>query len=152
MPTTSLRQAKPNLRRFVDAQADIYNSALTELEQGKKIGHWMWFIFPQMKGLGSSTVNKYFGIQSREEAKEYLAHPILGERLLECVDILMSVSGVAAVDIFGYPDVLKLRSSMTLFESVSSGESVFFQVLKEYYQGQRDSRTLELLDFYENNE
>ena len=142
-------QAKPNLLRYTDAQADIYDSALAELRRGKKVGHWMWFIFPQIKGLGYSPASEYFGIQSDKEAKEYLSDPILGKRLIECANALLSAGGVTAEEIFGYPDVLKLRSSMTLFESVSSSNSVFTQVLDKYYHGQRDGKTLELLERHE---
>jgi uncharacterized protein (DUF1810 family) len=149
MPTKPLTQVKPSLRRYVDAQANTYDSALAELKRRKKAGHWMWFIFPQIKGLGSSSTSEYFGIQSGEEAKEYLADPILGKRLTECANALVSISGLTAEEIFGYPDVLKLRSSMTLFECVSSDNSVFAQVLEKYYQGQRDRKTLELLDRHE---
>lgn len=146
MLTTPLTPAKPNLTRYVDAQMGIFDSALAELKRGKKTGHWMWFIFPQIKGLGSSATSEYFGIHGREEAEDYLSDPILGKRLIECANTLVSINEVTAEDIFGYPDVLKLRSSMTLFESVSCENNVFSQVLEKYYQGQRDERTLELLD------
>ncbi|MDD2893313.1 MAG: DUF1810 domain-containing protein [Halothiobacillaceae bacterium] len=150
MSSFSLTQVKPSLHRYIDAQADLYDSALAELKRGKKTGHWMWFIFPQVKGLGSSSKSEYFGIQNSEEAKEYLYNPILGKRLIECVNALV-LNGITAQDILGYPDVLKLRSSMTLFESVSSENNVFSKVLENYFQGQRDIETLELLDRYEAN-
>ena len=137
---------KPGLDRYIDAQSNIYDSALAELRLAEKTGHWMWFIFPQIKGLGHSSTSEYYGIQGREEAKEYLSDPVLGKRLIECANALLSVSGTTAEEIFGYPDVLKLRSSMTLFENISDGNSVFSQVLDKYYQGQRDGKTLELLN------
>ncbi len=111
----------------------------------------MWFIFPQIRGLGSSTKGDFFGIQSRAEAREYLADPVLGKRLLECANVLLSVDGVTAEDIFGYPDLLKLRSSMTLFENVSENDA-FTKVLEKYYQGLRDTKTHELLQAYGANE
>jgi uncharacterized protein (DUF1810 family) len=138
-----LTRAK-NLDRFIDAQANIYDSALAELRRGKKEGHWMWFIFPQVRGLGSSAKSNFFGIQNRAEAREYLDDPVLGKRLLECTNTLLSVNGVTAEEIFGHPDVLKLKSSMTLFENVSSN-GPFAKVLEKYYQGQRDTKTLGLL-------
>lgn len=140
-----------HLHRFIDAQSGIYDSALAELKGGKKEGHWMWFIFPQIRGLGFSVKSDFFGIQGRAEAKEYLADPVLGARLLECTNVLLSLSGTTAEEIFGYPDVLKLKSSMTLFESASSNDS-FGKVLKKYYQGHRDAKTIELLHNYETNE
>lgn len=146
----NLPQAK-KLHRFIDAQADIYDSALAELRRGKKEGHWMWFIFPQIQGLGPSAKSDFFGIQSNAEAREYLADPVLGKRLLECANVLLSVDGATAEDIFGYPDVLKLRSSMTLFENVSDNDA-FTKILEKYYQGQRDTKTHELLQVHGANE
>lgn len=145
MSSTARPQENVSLIRYVNAQTEIYDSALAELKRGKKEGHWMWYIFPQLKGLGASTTSDYFGIQSYKEAKEYLSDPILGKRLAECAGTLLSINGVTAADIFGYPDVLKLRSSMTLFENVSCENGVFTQVIEKYYRGQRDSKTLELL-------
>jgi len=105
----------------------------------------MWFIFPQIDGLGSSSAAKLYGIKSADEAKAYLSHPVLGPRLSECSAVLLRHQGVSASDIFGYPDDLKLRSSMTLFASVSEPDSVFSRVLKQYFEGQPDTRTLEIL-------
>ena len=143
MQTTKL---KYSLSRYVDAQSNVYNSALDELKRGNKTGHWMWFVFPQIRGLGSSPTSEYYGIQDCEEAKKYLSDPVLGKRLIECANALLSISGITAEKIFGYPDVLKLKSSMTLFDTISDGNSVFLQVLEKYYQGQRDDKTLKLLD------
>lgn len=111
----------------------------------------MWFIFPQIQGLGPSAKSDFFGIQSNAEAREYLADPVLGKRLLECANVLLSVDGATAEDIFGYPDVLKLRSSMTLFENVSDNDA-FTKILEKYYQGQRDTKTHELLQVHGANE
>lgn len=145
MPTNTSLHEKLNLCRYVDAQADIYDSALAELKNGKKQSHWMWFIFPQIKGLGSSSMSNYFGIQSLDEAKEYLSDSILGKRLLECTNTLVALNGVTAEEIFGYPDVLKLQSSMTLFENASDNNGVFAKVLEMYFRGERDNKTLGLL-------
>jgi uncharacterized protein (DUF1810 family) len=144
-------KVKQSLNRYIDAQSDIYDSALSELKRGKKVGHWMWFVFPQIKGLGTTSTSEYYSIQGYEEAKEYLSDPILGKRLIECANALLSIDGVTAKEIFGHPDVLKLKSSMTLFESISDDSGVFAKVLEKYYQGQRDGITLELLDQYETN-
>lgn len=134
-----------NLRRFLDAQEAVYGSALAELRSGQKRTHWMWFIFPQIAGLGHSSISKYYAIQSREEARQYLDHPILGKRLIECSETVLSIKGRSASAIFGSPDDLKLRSSMTLFAALRGSGSVFAQVLDTYFQGKPDTRTLELL-------
>ncbi len=105
----------------------------------------MWFIFPQIEGLGYSSTARFYAIKSKDEAKAYLDHPMLGKRLLECSEALLNIKGKSASDIFGYPDDLKLRSSMTLFASVSEPHSVFSQVLQQYFEGQPDQRTLDLL-------
>ena len=133
------------LTRFVTAQEDIYKSALFELKRGRKESHWMWFIFPQMDGLGHSGMAKEYAIKSREEAEAYLQHPLLGQRLLECSNALLQIEGKTASEIMGYPDDLKLKSSMTLFSSVSDAGSVFHQVINKYFQGQVDQMTLDLL-------
>jgi len=137
-----------DLQRFIDAQSGAFESALAELRRGRKAGHWMWFIFPQIRGLGASLTSQRYAIQSREEAAAYLADPILGQRLIECTESLLSIEGTTAEEIFGYPDVLKLRSSLTLFEQVSDDEGVFSAALEKYYQGQRDPRTLALLEHH----
>ncbi|MGZ5051125.1 MAG: DUF1810 domain-containing protein [Methylobacter sp.] len=134
-----------NLSRFTEAQQNSYRNALVELQAGRKQSHWMWFIFPQIDGLGHSATAKYYAIKSREEARQYLNHPVLGHRLLECVTALLSLEGRPAAEIFGYPDDLKLKSSMTLFAAVAS-EPLFAEVLDKYYNGQRDMATLQLLE------
>ncbi len=133
------------LERFVEAQAEVYDRALAEIQRGDKRSHWMWFIFPQIEGLGHSSTARFYSIKSADEAKAYLNHPVLGPRLLECSEVLLRLQGLSASDIFGFPDDLKLRSSMTLFASVSEADSVFARVLQQYYQGQPDEKTLELL-------
>ncbi len=139
--------ANYNLSRFIEAQNKIsYQSVLDELRQANKQGHWMWFIFPQIKGLGNSTTSNYYGIENLEEASAYLADPVLGERLVQCTKILLSLSGHSAQEIFGSPDYLKLRSSLTLFEQASDKTRVFTAALEKYYQGKRDEKTLELID------
>jgi uncharacterized protein (DUF1810 family) len=134
-----------DLQRFLAAQDQTYQRALSEIGQGRKRTHWMWFVFPQLAGLGSSTTAAFYAVRSREEAAAYLAHPVLGARLRECAGALLSLSGTSASDIFGYPDDLKLRSSMTLFDAVSPPGSAFKQVLDRYFGGERDERTLRLL-------
>lgn len=134
-----------NLSRFVEAQQNSYLNALAELQAGRKQSHWMWFIFPQIDGLGHSATAKYYALKSREEARQYLNHPVLGQRLLECVVALLSLEGRSAAEIFGYPDDLKLKSSMTLFAAVAS-KPLFTEVLGKYYNGQRDTATLQLLE------
>jgi len=135
-----------DLKRFIDAQEGVYESALAELRNGQKRSHWMWFIFPQIDGLGMSETSKFFSIKSIEEARQYLAHPVLGSHLKECSRAVLGVEGRSALQIFGSPDDLKLNSSMTLFTSINSGDSIFQQVLDKYYHGKKDSRTLEILE------
>ncbi len=135
-----------DLQRFVEAQARNYAQALLELKAGQKRSHWMWYVFPQLEGLGRSAVAQRFAIEDVEEAKAYLAHPILGVRLLECTRAVLAVGGREAREIFGFPDVLKFRSSMTLFERAAPDQSDFASALEKYYGGERDPQTLELLD------
>ncbi|NTZ42152.1 DUF1810 domain-containing protein [Altererythrobacter sp. SALINAS58] len=130
-----------DLQRFVDAQEEIYLSALSEIRKGAKRGHWMWFIFPQAAGLGRSEMARYFAIGSLEEAAAYLAHPLLGARLSECVEALQDLTKLTAEQVFGEVDALKLRSSLTLF-SVAGGGSVFDAALARWF-GAPDVRTLE---------
>ena len=137
---------KFNLNRFIKAQEETYNSAMDEIKSGSKYGHWMWFLFPQLEGLGSTEMTKKFSIKSLEEAKAYLKNAILGERLLESCEILLKLEDVSISDVMGFPDDLKLRSSMTLFESASSKNSIFSKVLDEYYESSRDNKTLGLLN------
>jgi len=134
-----------NLNRFTKAQERVYSDVLSELKDGRKRTHWMWFIFPQIDGLGFSSTAKLYAIKSLEEARQYLVHPVLGARLLECSEIVLGVEDRSVGEIFGSPDNLKLHSSMTLFSCVAEVGSVFDAVLDEYFQGRRDSRTLELL-------
>ena len=134
-----------DLERFLDAQADVYEPALEELRAGAKTGHWMWFIFPQIAGLGRSEVSRYYAIGSLDEARAYLAHPVLGPRLRECARTLLAVEGRSAERILGGIDALKLRSSMTLFLRADPGEPVFRQVLDRYHGGRPDDATDALL-------
>ena len=134
-----------NLQRFIDEQESDYQSALAEITAGRKRSHWMWYIFPQYDGLGFSATSKHYAIKSLAEAAAYLEHPILGPRLRECVDALLAVTGRSAHEIFGSPDDVKLKSSMTLFAHVSPEGSAFEQVLDGYFEGQRDGKTLELI-------
>lgn len=136
---------KFDLERFVAAQNPVYGQVCRELRQGRKQGHWIWFIFPQLKGLGHSFMADKFGIFSADEARAYLAHPILGPRLAECTSLVNQMEGVSVDEIFGYPDNLKFRSSMTLFAHISSGSSVFTAALEKYYAGQPDPLTFEML-------
>ncbi len=135
-----------NLHRFVSAQAKDYDAVLAELRSGRKRTHWMWYIFPQIDGLGHSTTSKHYAIKSKAEARQYLQHPILGTRLLECVKILLDLEGRSASEIFGSPDDLKLKSSLTLFANVTNTQPEFARALDKYFQGKRDSRTINLLD------
>jgi uncharacterized protein (DUF1810 family) len=134
-----------DLGRFQQAQEDDYEQALSEIASGRKRSHWMWYIFPQIDGLGFSSTARHYAIKSLDEARAYLDHPILGPRLLECAEAAVRVEGRSAREIFGSPDDLKLRSSATLFACVSPPGSVFDRLLAKYYQGRRDDRTLQLL-------
>lgn len=133
------------LERFVAAQRDTYEDALEELRAGAKRSHWMWFIFPQVAGLGSSSMAERYAIKSRAEAEAYLGHPVLGPRLSKCVETLLHVPGKSAREVMGTPDDLKLKSSMTLFAAISPVSSPFHAVLDRYFSGERDPRTLEFL-------
>lgn len=138
-----------NLERFVRAQAGIYDLALSELRAGEKRGHWMWFIFPQIKGLGMSEMSVYFAIYSLGEARAYLAHPVLGPRLQECVEAVLAAQVSGADVIFGYLDDMKFRSSMTLFARASEAGSVFERALVQYFDGIADEATLRQLGLYQ---
>ena len=137
----------PALERFVEAQdrGDTYGRALSELRAGRKTSHWMWFVFPQIAGLGRSPMAQRFAISSLEEARAYLAHPVLGPRLVECAQTLTALSGHSAEDVFGPVDAMKLRSSMTLFARAAPDDEVFSQVLREYFDGCPDELTDRLL-------
>jgi uncharacterized protein (DUF1810 family) len=133
------------LNRFLSAQEGIYDRVLSELRGGQKRTHWMWYIFPQIDGLGHSPTTRHYAVKSLEEARRYLAHPVLGARLVESAETVLAVQGLSATDIFGHPDDWKLQSSMTLFALASEPGSVFERVLEKYYQGKRDARTLEIV-------
>ncbi len=134
-----------NLSRFVQAQADDYEQALTEIRRGRKHSHWMWYIFPQFDGLGFSSTSRWYSIKSVAEAEAYLRHPVLGLRLVECAEAVLGVEGRSAFEIFGSPDDMKLRSCATLFARVSPAGSVFDRLLEKFYGGERDGKTLRLL-------
>lgn len=134
-----------SLQRFLDAQSNGFDAVIAELKRGHKVGHWMWYVFPQIQGLAHSATSKRFAIKNIEEAHAYLRHPVLGDRLRICVDIVNSVNGHTAEQIFGYPDYLKFRSSMTLFDFVEEGRNPFSQALRHYYNGEPDTRTLDIL-------
>lgn len=135
-----------NLERFVEAQQPVYARVLGELRAGHKTSHWMWFVFPQLRGLGGSPMAIRYAIASLAEARAYLDHPVLGPRLRECCEILEGLEGASAEEIFGYPDVLKLRSSLTLFaRAAGERDSVFDALLAKYYDGQPDPQTLALI-------
>ncbi|RLM63093.1 DUF1810 domain-containing protein [Halorubrum sp. Atlit-8R] len=133
-----------DLERFLDAQEGVIESAKRELRSGRKRGHWMWFVFPQVEGLGSSRTSRRYAIGSREEAVAYLAHPTLGARLRECTAIVNGIDGRTAREVFGSPDDLKFRSSMTLFDAVADGSEPFGTALDRYYDGP-DEKTLRFL-------
>ncbi|KOR33108.1 calpastatin [Achromatium sp. WMS3] len=135
-----------DIERFVLAQQDDYVQAIAEINSGKKRSHWIWYIFPQLDGLGTSLNCMYYGIKSIDEAKRYLQHPILGTRLHECMVAVLNIQGKSAYEIFGTPDDKKLRSCATLFAYVSSADSVFHQVLDKYFNGKQDTKTIHLLE------
>jgi uncharacterized protein (DUF1810 family) len=132
-----------SLDRFVEAQADVYEQALAEIRAGRKRSHWMWYIFPQLAGLGSSPMSVRYAIRDRHEAAAFLAHPILGPRLLECTEAVLQIEDRSALEIFGSPDDLKLRSCATLFAAVSPDRSVFHRLIDKYFDGRHDPRTIQ---------
>ena len=134
-----------DLNRFLEAQELTYADAVEELRSGKKRGHWMWYVFPQVRGLGDSDVSRRFALASIEEAQAYLEHPVLGSRLRECTQLVLDVEGRSAAEILGYPDWIKFRSSMTLFTCAAAGDSIFGRALQTFFNGEADSRTLGLL-------
>lgn len=134
-----------DLERFVTAQQDIYQQALAELRAGRKTSHWMWFIFPQIEGLGSSPMALRYAIRSVEEARAYLAHPLLGRRLRECTEAVNAHQFLSASAIFGAVDTMKLKSSMTLFDHVAPDDAPFARCLARYFDSIRDQRTLDIL-------
>jgi uncharacterized protein (DUF1810 family) len=146
-----MTQNSPNeqydLARFLKAQEYNYEDALAELKNGRKTSHWMWYVFPQIDGLGFSSTAKLYSIKSVEEAVAYLAHPVLGQRLRECTKAVLATKGRSASEIFGSPDDMKLKSSMTLFETVAEDdETLFSDILSKYYDGERDAKTLQILE------
>jgi len=134
-----------NLSRFTSAQEGIFENVLAELRSGQKRTHWMWFIFPQIDGLGHSSTTRYYSIKSKNEARNYLDHPVLGARLVKCAELLLAIDGKSVTDIFGFPDDIKLKSCMTLFATVAGPDSVFAHVLEKYFDGQQDEKTISLL-------
>ena len=134
-----------DLKRFVDAQAPVYRNVVEELRGGRKRSHWMWFVFPQLRGLGGSPAAVHYGISSLEEARAYLRHGLLGPRLHECTELVNQVQGRSVAQIFGSPDDLKLRSSMTLFARATEDNEDFVALLDKYYDGQEDQLTVERL-------
>ena len=134
-----------DLDRFVQAQSSSYQDALAELTRGRKESHWMWFVFPQIAGLGFSPTAQFYALASLAEARAYLAHPVLGPRLRACLAAVLQVPNASAHDIFGSPDDLKFRSSLTLFAQAAPDETAFAQALERYFDGEGDPRTLEIL-------
>jgi len=135
-----------DLQRFVEAQEPVIDDVKQELRSGRKRSHWMWYIFPQIAGLGHSEMSRRYAIASQKEAGAYLSHPVLGPQLRECADLVNALDGRSANDVFGSPDDLKFRSSMTLFEAVANDPEPFETALEKYYDGDRDQKTLNRLD------
>jgi uncharacterized protein (DUF1810 family) len=134
-----------NLRRFLEAQDGVIDDVLAELRAGQKRSHWMWFIFPQIRGLGHSPIAQEFAISSLQEAQAYLQHPVLGARLRECTQLVNAIEGRSISQIFGFPDDLKFRSCITLFAHATSDNRIFHDALVKYFNGERDPATLERL-------
>jgi uncharacterized protein (DUF1810 family) len=133
------------LARFLEAQNQTYLKALEEIKSGRKTSHWMWYVFPQLKGLGKSDMAEFYGIENLKEAEDYLAHPVLGKHLIDISEALLKIEGQTANEIFGSPDDLKLRSCMTLFANTDNSNTVFNAVLEKYFDGIPDERTLAVL-------
>jgi uncharacterized protein (DUF1810 family) len=147
MPDRNDPQDDPHdLDRFVRAQRHSYDEALAEIASGRKRSHWMWYVFPQIDGLGFSSMSRRYSIKSLDEARAYLDHPVLGPRLVECAEAALGVEGRSAYEIFGSPDDMKLRSSATLFASVTPADSVFARLLDKFFDGKPDGKTLGLLE------
>ncbi len=136
---------KYDLERFISAQGYSYENVLSEKSTGKKTSHWIWYIFPQLKGLGHSYRSEYYGIENEDEAKSYLSHPILGSRLVEITETLLSLKESDPLKVMGSPDDLKLKSCMTLFAYISEDGSIYHRVLDKYFGGSRDDRTLSII-------
>lgn len=137
---------KYELSRYIDAQQQNYDAALSEIKSGRKRSHWMWYVFPQVQGLGTTEISKRYAISSLAEASAYLNHPILGQRLLDISTALLALQSNDAFEIFGAPDDRKLKSSMTLFAMVEHASPVFGQVLEKFYNGEQDQKTIEILE------
>ena len=135
-----------NLNRFVNAQLTTYECAMLELTQGRKESHWIWYIFPQIEGLGSSDTAKLYAIKSLEEGRAYLRHPELGPRLIEACEILLSLKDASMDEVMGFPDDLKLQSSMTLFETLPDSSSIFTKIIEIYFDDQRDKASLRIIE------
>jgi uncharacterized protein (DUF1810 family) len=133
------------LQRFVDAQQSSYDRAIGELRAGRKTGHWMWFVFPQMQGLGLSHASWFYGLSGLDETRAYLAHPVLGPRLRECVEAILGCGDSDAASVLGFTDAMKLRSSMTLFACAAPDEPLFEQAIARFFEAAPDPRTLEML-------
>lgn len=134
-----------NLQRFVDAQERVIQDVLAELKQGRKYGHWIWFIFPQLKGLGLSSASEFYGISSLAEAQAYLQHRVLGPRLIQCTELVNAVQGSDAEEIFGEVDAMKFRSSMSLFAQADPRNRIFAEAIERYFGGEMDSVTMHFL-------
>ena len=134
-----------DLKRFLDAQENDFERALSEIKSGRKQSHWMWYVFPQIAGLGFSETSRFYAVKTKAEAELYLAHSVLGARLVRISEVLLEIKGKTANQIFGSPDDLKLKSSMTLFGSLDDAHPVFQRVLDKYFNGAKDKRTLDLI-------
>ena len=134
-----------NLNRFLEAQMTTYEGAMLELARGRKESHWVWYIFPQIEGLGRSDTAKFYSIKSLEEGRAYLGHPLLGPRLIEACEILLSLKDASMDEVMGFPDDLKLLSSMTLFEALSDSNSIFTKMIEFYFDDERDETSLEII-------
>jgi len=145
MPASNRSDDPFDLERFVKAQTGCYAQVLAEIRSGRKTTHWMWFIFPQIAGLGSSSTSRYYAIRDHSEAEAYLEHPVLGPRLIECCEAVLSLDGISALQLLGWPDDLKLKSSMTLFALVSPSDDAFQKVLDKFFEGESDDKTIDLL-------
>jgi uncharacterized protein (DUF1810 family) len=134
-----------NLNRFIEAQMTTYEGAMLELTRGRKDSHWIWYVFPQIKGLGRSDTAKLYSIKSLEEGRAYLEHPLLGPRLVEACEIILSLKDVSMDEVMGFPDDLKLLSSMTLFEALTDSSSIFTKIIEIYFDDERDNKSLEIV-------
>lgn len=140
-----MSSSEKKLERFVQAQEKSYQDALAELKSGRKRSHWMWYVFPQIKGLGFSEMARFYAIEDIKEAEDYLAHPVLGKRLIEITQVLIELNEDDANKVFGYPDDMKLKSSMTLFANINRTDPVFLQVIYKYFHGKQDVATLRII-------